>query len=79
VVAQQFYALEKVLKSHPWVFMRSYEVTIPPLHTHTQQALEAKKDNAAAGLKTVTKDMQTWREDYKKPTDAPPLPKPKVG
>jgi hypothetical protein len=27
----------------------------------------------------VTKDMQTWREDYKKPTDAPPLPKPKVG
>jgi hypothetical protein len=40
-------------------------------------ALEAKKDNAAAGLKTVTRDMQTWRADYKA-ADAPPPPKPKV-
>lgn len=50
----------------------------PPHMDDASQALEAKKDNAAAGLKTVTKDMQTWREDYK-PSDAPPPPKPKVG
>jgi len=35
------------------------------------------KDNAAAGLKKVTKDMQTWRKDFKA-DDAPPPPKPKA-
>lgn len=39
--------------------------------------MEAKKDNAAAGLKKVTKDMQTWRADFKA-SDAPPPPKPKI-
>eukprot|EP00615_Pteridomonas_danica_P004366 CAMPEP_0114354250 /NCGR_PEP_ID=MMETSP0101-20121206/19305_1 /TAXON_ID=38822 ORGANISM="Pteridomonas danica, Strain PT" /NCGR_SAMPLE_ID=MMETSP0101 /ASSEMBLY_ACC=CAM_ASM_000211 /LENGTH=469 /DNA_ID=CAMNT_0001495557 /DNA_START=48 /DNA_END=1457 /DNA_ORIENTATION=+ len=37
---------------------------------------ELKMDNAAVGLKKVTKDMQTWRADYKG-GDAP-KPKPKV-
>jgi adenylyl cyclase-associated protein len=37
---------------------------------------ELKMDNAASGLKKVTKDMQTWRADYKG-GDAP-KPKPKV-
>lgn len=38
----------------------------------------AAKGNATAGLKTVTKDMQTWRADYKggdKPAPGPKVPK----
>jgi adenylyl cyclase-associated protein len=36
---------------------------------------ELKMDNAAAGLKKVTKDMQTWRADYKGGDAPKPTPK----
>ena len=40
-------------------------------------ALRAK-GNATSGLKTVTKDMQTWRADYKGGDKPAPVAKPKV-